>query len=137
MLRRRGTRDRRDEIEVRQCAAGTHCAFAQRTQKHFGGFGNERVAKPAISHLTGESQVSWAHCRHIDRHVLRPHQRSQRSTITVRQRKRIDFALMLEPVSAADDPDDLDSFFCRLYRPAKSNTMPALHHPGPRCTNTQ
>src|SRR3954447_3413463 len=49
-------RDRRNEIKIRQRASSALRAFAQGTQKYFGGFGNERVAKPAVGRLTGESQ---------------------------------------------------------------------------------
>ena len=129
--------DRRNEIEIRQRASGALGAFAQRTQKHFGGFGNERVAEPAVGHLTGESQVAWPHRRHVDRHVPWSHLRSQRSATAVRQRKRVDLAGMIEPVSAADDPDDLDGFPGRLHRLAEPDTVPALHHSGPRRADTK
>ena len=46
--------DRRDKVEIGQCAPGSLGALAQRTQEDLRGFGNERVAEPAVGHLTGE-----------------------------------------------------------------------------------
>jgi len=49
--------DRHDEVDFGQSASGPLGTFAQRAKKHLRGFGNERVAEPAVGHLTGEPEI--------------------------------------------------------------------------------
>jgi hypothetical protein len=44
---------------------------------------------------------------------------------------------MLEPIAAADDPDDLDGFPGRFDRLAEPDAVPALHHARPRGSDAQ
>ena len=129
--------DGRDQVELIKGAAGPLRAVAQRAQEHLGGFGNERVAQPAVGGFAGQPQVLRTHRRHVDRDVIGPHQRSQCGAATVRQRQGIDLAGMLEPVAAADRADDLDGFPGGLDRFAKADAVPALHDPWPRRADAQ
>ena len=119
--------DGRDQVELIKGAAGPLRALAQRTQEHFGGFGNERVAQPAVGRFAGQPQVLRTHRGHVDRDVGGPHQRPQRGAATVRQRQWVDLAGMLEPIAAADRADDLDGLAGGLHRFAKADAVPALH----------
>src|SRR5581483_12041171 len=53
------------------------------------------------------------------------------------QRQRIDLASMFELLPAAEDADDFDGLAGGLYRLAKTDTVPALHHAGARRSDSQ
>ena len=92
------------------------------------GLRDEGVAEPPVGQLAGEPHVGRADGGDVDRHVHRGRHGPDGPVAGPRQ--LVDLALVIQPVTAADHPDDLDRFPRRPDWFSERDTMPALHDLG-------